>query len=124
MDRLKEALLLSDMSATSLLHHFMDVLSPKTQTSRRFREPVSLPSTYTEGQRPRASKRPRTTASSAAALKQTLQNFEELLNSVYPEEAVIRVENKVDLECKWHSIFAFQFFHKVLQQTFSRSKTI
>ncbi|VDD76908.1 unnamed protein product [Mesocestoides corti] len=82
-----------------MLQLFFERLKPKPPTIHRFRAPKSTSNRYVQGERPHACKRPRWTAKSHASLREAINQFQTMLNTVYSNEAPIYVENKVDLEC-------------------------
>lgn len=100
MDRLREAVLLSDTTPAALLNLFVERLSPPTGSIRQHRKFKISVSHYVQGDRPRAFKRPRLTAKSEAALKESINVFQNMMNNMYSTEAPILVENRVDMECK------------------------
>uniref|UniRef100_A0A5K3FNL1 Histone-lysine N-methyltransferase n=1 Tax=Mesocestoides corti TaxID=53468 RepID=A0A5K3FNL1_MESCO len=99
MNRIREAAVLSNYTPTKLLQLFFERLKPKPPTIHRFRAPKSTSNRYVQGERPHACKRPRWTAKSHASLREAINQFQTMLNTVYSNEAPIYVENKVDLEC-------------------------
>ncbi|KAG5452519.1 Histone-lysine N-methyltransferase suv39h2 [Clonorchis sinensis] len=120
MDRLMEAVPCSTLSALDLLMKFTDLLQQSTGSPRPYKPPglfrletqisydptgttlcaVPLKRSASESDFTSVScKRIRLSQKDKQTLTSALQVFQQKLNSVYPDEAPITVENNVDTEC-------------------------